>query len=141
MRRLMVLAGLLLLLGGCSMLRSLPATEKHVVAFEVETVRPSTYARIKANYSLEPLADKKGSKWGDSWQQEITVHYPDVQRLTLLGEIKVDEDPVLPPPEASIELRCRITVDGVVVAESIGYTVSCSHTMTAGAQVRSTSSF
>ena len=47
---------------------------------------------------------------------------------------------MLPPPKAAVELRCRIKVDGVLVAENVGYTVSCTHTMTAGRQQRSTES-
>ena len=139
MRRLtaVAIAGLLLTTG-CSALRSVPSTETHIVSFEIETVRPSTYAEVKASYSLEPLADKKSVFFGSTWDNELTFHYPDVSRLTLLGEVRVKDKPVLPPPKAPIELRCRIKIDGVLVAENTGYTVSCTHTMTSGRQQRST---
>ncbi|GAA0270212.1 hypothetical protein [Cryptosporangium japonicum] len=141
MRQLsMVLVVGLLLTSGCSALRSVPSTETHIVSFELETVRPSTYVDMKASYSLEPLADKKNTAFGASWNNELTFHYPDVSRLTLLGEVRVKDKPLIPPPKAAVELRCRIKVDGVLVAENTGFTVSCTHTMTAGRQQRSTKS-
>jgi hypothetical protein len=140
MRQLVVLVAGLLLITGCSALRSVPSSETHIVSFELETVRPSTYADFKASYSLEPLADKKNTHFGSSWDKEITIHYPDVTRVSLLGEVRVKNDPVLPPPVAAVELRCRIKVDGVLVAENVGFTVGCAHTMTPGRQQRSTSS-
>ena len=140
MRQLAWLVAGLLLVTGCSALRSVPSTETHIVSFELETVRPSTYVDMKASYSLEPLADKKNTAFGSSWDNELTFHYPDVTRLTLLGEVRVKNRPVLPPPKGAIELRCRIKADGVLVAENTGYTVSCTHTMTAGRQQRSTES-
>jgi len=140
MRRLVLLVAVSLLLTGCSALRAVPSTETHIVSFELETVRESTYADMRASYSLEPLADKKGARFGSAWDQELTFHYPDVTRLTLLGEVHIKDEPVLPPPKAAIELRCRIEVDGVLVAENVGYTPYCTHTMTSGRQQRSTSS-
>lgn len=141
MRRLpgVLIAGLLLTTG-CSALQSVPSTETHIVTFELETVRPQTYVDMKAAYSLEPLADKKNTAFGSSWDNELTFHYPDVTRLTLLGEVRVKDKPLIPPPKAAVELRCRIKVDGVLVAENSGFTVSCTHTMTAGKQQRSTKS-
>lgn len=140
MRQLAVFVAGLLLLTGCSALRSVPSTETHIVSFELETVRPSVYVDMKAGYSLEPLADKKSTAFGSSWDNELTFHYPDVTRLTLLGEVRSKDRPLIPPPKAAVELRCRIKVDGVLVAENVGYTVSCTHTMTAGKQQRSTRS-
>ncbi|MFG1920668.1 hypothetical protein [Cryptosporangium sp. NPDC048952] len=140
MRRFAVPVAVLALLTGCSALRSVPSTETHIVSFELETVRPATFVDMKASYSLEPLADKKNTAFGSSWDNELTFHYPDVDRLTLLGEVRVKDRPLIPPPKAAVELRCRIKVDGVLVAENTGFTVSCTHTMTAGRQQRSTKS-
>ena len=139
MRQLVVLVAGLLLMTGCSALRAVPSTETHIVSFELETVRPSTYADMKASYSLKPLADKRSIHFGSSWDRELTFHYPDVTDLYLFGEVRIAEEPVLPPPAGAIELRCRIKVDGVLVAENVGHTVWCAHTMTAGRQQRSSS--
>lgn len=142
MRQLAVLvAGLLLVTGctGCSALRSVPSTETHIVSFELEAVDMSTYVDMRADYSLVPLADKKSTKWGSAWDQELTFHYPDVTRLTLFGELRQKVRTVLPPPTERTELRCRIKVDGVLVSEYVGPTALCVHTMTAGRQQRMTS--
>ncbi|SHM98050.1 hypothetical protein [Cryptosporangium aurantiacum] len=140
MRQLVVLVAGLLLMTGCAALRSVPSTETHIVSFELETVRPSTFADMKASYSLKPLADKKNIHYGKSWDRELTFHYPDVTELYLFGEVRVKEEPVLPPPAEAIDLRCRIMVDGVLVAENVGHTVWCAHTVTPGRQKRVDSS-
>ncbi|MFI5958433.1 hypothetical protein [Cryptosporangium sp. NPDC051539] len=137
MRQLAVLVAGLLLVTGCSVLRSAPSTETHIVSFELETVDAST-VDIKADYSMVPLADKKSTRYGSSWDEELTFHYPDVYRLVLFGEPRQRTYRYLRPSSEAPEVRCRIKIDGVLVAEATGISALCVHTMTEGRQKRLT---
>ncbi|TQS43164.1 hypothetical protein [Cryptosporangium phraense] len=137
LRQLAVLIAGLLVLTGCSVFRSPPSTETHIVTFEVETVDAST-VDIKADYSMVPLADKKSTQYGSSWDVELTFHYPDVYRLVLFGEPRQRTYRYLRPTVDDPEVRCRIKIDGVLVAEYTGKSALCVHTMTEGRQKRLT---
>jgi hypothetical protein len=137
-QRVMLVAGLFalagpLVLAGCG---AAPATQSHDVTFELETVSPSAYTDIAAEYDIEPLAHEKSSTYDTSWKKEVKVHYPDVKRIAVTGTIEIKDDVLVPDPGATAaKLRCRISVDGVLVSQNVGEAVTCVHTMTAGRQV------
>jgi hypothetical protein len=136
-QRVVLVAGLVALaaplaLSGCG---AAPATPSHDVTFELETVSPSAYTDISAEYVMEPLADEKESTYDTSWKKEVKIHYPDVERIAVTGMIEIKDDVLVPDPGATAaKLRCRISVDGVLVAQNVGQAVTCVHTMTSGRQ-------
>ena len=134
MRQLMVLVAGLLLVAGCG---ATPATETHTVTFQLETVDPTAYTDIKAEYAMVPLAEEKSKTYDTSWKKDVTIHYPDVARVAVTGEIELNDDVLVPDPGATAaRLQCQIWVDGVLVSQHVGHTVTCVHTMKPGKQAR-----
>ena len=134
MRQLMVLVAGLLLIAGCG---ATPATEKHTVSFQLETVNPTAYTDIKAEYAMWPLAEEKAKAYNTSWKTDVTIHYPDVERVALTGRIQLNDHVLLPDPGAeSTKLQCQIWVDDVLVAQNVGTAPTCIHIMKAGKQAQ-----
>jgi hypothetical protein len=93
------------------------------------------YTDISAEYDMIPLAQEKAQTYDTSWKKAVVVHYPDVERVAVTGTIELKDEVLVPDPgAATAKLRCRITVDGVLVAQNVGEAVTCVHTMKAGRQ-------
>jgi hypothetical protein len=132
MRQLMVLVAGLLLMAGCA---ATPATEMHTVSFQLETVNPTAYTDMTAEYAMWPLAEEKAKTYDKSWKTDVTIHYPDVERVSLTGRLELNDDVLFPDPAAqTAKLQCQIWVDDVLVAQNVGTAPTCVHIMTAGKQ-------
>jgi hypothetical protein len=133
MRRLIVLVAGFLLIAGCG---AAPATESHDVSIRLETINPTAYTDIKAEYEIVPLGGDKEEKYDTSWKKDVVIHYPDVTTVVLNGATEVKDDALVPDDGAtSAQLRCQIFVDDVLVVQNEGPAVTCEHKMTAGKQV------
>ncbi|HEU4426199.1 MAG TPA: hypothetical protein VFR67_26980 [Pilimelia sp.] len=123
-RRVVPLAAALLLsVAGCS---PEPESVPHAVRYDLNMVGSRAFADITASYTQANGFDTSTTVFAASWSHEVTVRAPEVEFVRLSGTFEIRTQ----VPEAQVDpavsrLRCRIHVDGKLVAERTAYDPSC----------------
>jgi len=127
MRRVIAVALLALSLGACD---SEPNSVSHVVRYELNMIGQRAFADINAIYTYEDMDmpfETDATVFAASWSHEVTVRYPHVKVVRLQGTFRFDTSvPGEPTNPMQSSMRCRITVDGVLVADRTAYSPTCS---------------